>query len=101
MDKTCQYCNKVFSTPSNLKTHLKTSKKCLESRTDDTVEENNNKFECEFCNKIFLTKQNLTHHNTTCKVKKNININSTELQLSSLKEENKLLKLLFPIYKKG
>ena len=92
MDKTCQYCNKVFSTPSNLKTHLKTSKKCLESRTDDTVEENNNKFECEFCNKIFLTKQNLTHHNTTCKVKKNININSTELQLSSLKEENKLLK---------
>jgi hypothetical protein len=95
MDKTCQYCNKIFSTPSNLRTHLKTSKKCLENRTTNIDEEKSIdiKFDCEFCKKIFLTKQNLSNHIDICKVKNFIKNNSTEIEsISSFKEEIKLLK---------
>jgi len=94
MDKICQYCNKTFSTPSNLRTHLKTSKKCLENRTNNINEETNieNKFECEFCKKVYLTKQNLIYHVNICKVKKSIKNITTETQFSSLKDENKILK---------
>ena len=94
MDKTCQYCNKTFSTPSNLKIHLKTSKKCLENRTNNLNNENTKKYECEFCKKEFSTKQNLIYHNDTCKVKNFISNNSDKIdgEISSFKEEIKLLK---------
>ena len=98
MDKTsnkvCEFCNKSFSSTSNLNSHLKTNKKCIEIRL---INNNNNKqdieiecFECEFCNKNFSKKYNLNIHLKTCKVKNFIQEENNEN--NTLKEEIKLLK---------
>ena len=105
MDKTnnkvCEFCNKSFSSTSNLNTHLKTNKKCIEIRL-----KNSNKqdikiecFECEFCKKIFSKKYNLNTHLKTCKVKNFIqeenhlqNKDNSTNENNALKEELKLLK---------
>jgi uncharacterized Zn-finger protein len=73
MDKTCQYCNKVFSTPSNLRTHLKTSKKCTRNRPKFNLN-------CLWCNSVFNSKDNLEKHHKNCEADKNI------LYIQSLEE---------------
>jgi hypothetical protein len=54
----CVYCKKVFSTPGNLNTHQKKTKKCLALQ--------NKKAEvtyiCEYCNKDFLLQSNFERH---------------------------------------
>ncbi len=81
MDKSCQYCNKIFSSISNLKTHLKSSKKCILTRTtNDEINRNLNNntiqtetYKCHHCNKSFSQKIHLATHLNTCKLKE-INI---------------------------
>ena len=68
MDKICQYCNKEFSTLSNLKVHIKSSKTCISLR-NITDEEKINNFDCNFCNKGFSRRDALVRHLETCKKK--------------------------------
>ena len=61
----CEFCNKTFSTKSNLYTHQNTAKFCLElqGKEDETG------FNCEFCNKKYAQKKGLILHVNTCKEK--------------------------------
>ena len=96
MDKTgnkiCEFCSKSFSTTSNLNTHLKTNKKCIEIRLLNTNKQDIEIecFECEFCKKNFSKKYNLNIHFKTCKVKNFIQEENNEN--NTLKEEIKVLK---------
>jgi hypothetical protein len=97
MDKTCQFCNKEFSTLPNLRAHLKSSKKCISSRLIEDEEQSVKivSFNCEYCNKEFTSKYNLSTHLNTCKIKSNQTqavISKDELnELIRLREENKRL----------
>jgi hypothetical protein len=67
----CQFCQKVFTTKSNLSCHIKTAKRCLEKRNNL---ENIKKYEpqiynCDFCDKELSTKSNLDRHMLSCKNK--------------------------------
>ncbi len=101
-NKVCEFCNKSFSTTSNLNTHLKTNKKCIEIRLINANKQDIKIecFECEFCKKIFSKKYNLNTHLKTCKIKtfiqeenplQNKDINLEE-ENNTLKEEIKILK---------
>ena len=58
----CSYCNKKFSSKSNLKNHNLKAKYCLKKRN----ETQNNNYNCEGCLKKFTSKQNLDNHNIKC-----------------------------------
>lgn len=66
MNKTkikCDYCDKFFSTKSNLTNHQKTAKYCLEKQKKIVVKQ----YKCN-CYKIFTTKINLERHKQICNV---------------------------------
>ena len=98
MDKTCQFCNKEFSTLPNLRAHLKSSKTCISSRAvkDEEHVIKIVSFNCEYCNKEFTQKINLIRHLDVCKIKSNqtqVLISKDEFdELIRLREENKRLK---------
>ena len=103
MNNTCQYCNKTFSSSSNLNTHIKTNKKCIELRSTTETNIKIENYPCNFCNKNFSTKQNLTTHLNICTKKeikeildtvKPVTTNITDIskELVILKEENITLK---------
>ena len=92
----CEFCNKTFSTKSNLYTHQNTAKFCLElqGKDDETG------FNCEFCNKKYAQKKGLILHVNTCKekVKKSQNdkqnehvrlVKQLELEITKLKRIEK------------
>ena len=58
----CQHCFTSFKNSSNLKVHLKSSKKCLKLRGLSI----DSKYEC-ICKNIFTTKVNLIVHQESCK----------------------------------
>jgi hypothetical protein len=60
----CEFCSKEFTTRTNLNTHQKTAKYCLEKQGIVL-----NNFICEYCNKPF-SKQRLNEHVLLCKKKK-------------------------------
>lgn len=60
----CEFCCKEFSTKTNLNTHQKTAKYCLEKQGMLF-----NNFNCEYCNKTF-SKQRLNEHILLCKKQK-------------------------------
>jgi hypothetical protein len=63
----CKFCNKNFSTISNLNYHMKNNKKCLETQE---VQKNDNILKsCDFCKKNFSNKA-LKVHLRICKIKK-------------------------------
>jgi hypothetical protein len=78
----CKYCSNTFKTISSLNYHIKTNKKCIESRPiTDTIETNN--FECTFCNKIFYQKSALQRHLETCILKKKELLNKENISISN------------------
>lgn len=58
----CEYCNKLFSSKSNLSNHQKTAKYCLDKRQII-----NEEYICS-CEKMFTTKINYERHIKTCKI---------------------------------
>ena len=101
MNKTCQYCNKEFSTLSNLRVHLKSSKTCISLRniTDELSskpEEKINNFDCNFCNKGFSRRDALVRHLETCKKKeiKEILQKVTPIIIDSSEELNSIREYL-------
>ena len=60
----CTFCNKEFSSKSNLVAHQKTAKFCLEIQG-----KNDKNFECEYCCKKFTQNQSLIDHFNVCKEK--------------------------------
>ena len=61
MSMECGFCKKIFSSKSNLYTHQKKTKYCIELQgKEPTI-----LYECEYCSKNFTSKQNQIEH--SCK----------------------------------
>ena len=54
----CEYCNKIFSSQSNLNNHKKHAKYCLKIQGKDAKN-----YTCNFCEKDFTSNRNLQEHN--------------------------------------
>lgn len=63
MDLKCEFCDKKFSTKSNLSNHQKTTKYCLILQGK---ENENKKYKCDLCEKEFTVNQNLREHYVNC-----------------------------------
>ena len=115
MPFTCKYCNKDYSSKSNLKNHQKSAKYCLEiqKRTNidsDEVDNVQTSFVCKYCEKDFSSNHRYQKHQDICleKHKKNIidlkldlknmsdNLAETNKSLYELQVENKILKQNIP-----
>ena len=82
----CKFCEKSFSTKSNLSNHQKTAKYCLDKQKKSII----NEYKC-FCEKIFTTKLNFERHDKICNIKKEKNIKYENiLYIQKLESENKL-----------
>jgi len=78
----CNYCNKEFSSKSNLTIHQKSARYCLDIQ--GKVNEN---FKCKYCEKIFTYQQNLNEHFNSCKQKKKLELSEKEQKLLDKIEE--------------
>jgi hypothetical protein len=58
----CEYCDKEFSLPQNLQTHIKTAKYCLKIRGEDL----DTNYVCEYCETQFTQKAALKLHLRSC-----------------------------------
>jgi hypothetical protein len=76
----CEFCGSKFSHNYNLTKHLKTSKKCLESRPKIDIK-------CIWCEEVFLTKDKLEKHSSKCGIDK-------ENSFISILEKNKALEYI-------
>ena len=87
--QTCEFCNKSFSTKSNLNYHQKTTKYCLDiqGKSEDCEE-----FICEYCNKTFTIKSSLLRHLNICSTKDEIELNELDKMNINLKKDNIVLK---------
>jgi DNA-directed RNA polymerase subunit RPC12/RpoP len=90
----CEYCDKVFSTLSNLNYHKKTAKFCISIQQNKKTE-----YKCEHCNKEFSEKRYLNQHNLRCKSKKESDNKDNKL-LEYFMKENETLKKEFENMKK-
>ena len=89
----CQYCEKLFSTISNLNTHQKTAKYCINIRNNVIIEE----YKC-YCEKKFNCKKNYTRHKKSCNfydivnpyIEENIKLNNQNIEyLKQLENKDK------------
>jgi hypothetical protein len=78
----CEYCEKLFSTKSNLSYHQKTAKYCLEKRETEYKE-----YKCD-CEKNFTTKINYDRHKKICNI--NYIINPYKEENIKLENQNKI-----------
>ena len=82
----CEYCEKSFSTKSNLINHQKTAKYCLNKQQKKSIKE----YKC-CCQKIFTTKIIFERHNNICRVYKEENTKiENKIYLQKLELENKI-----------
>jgi hypothetical protein len=103
-DNKCKFCEKSFSTKTNLITHQKTAKYCLKKQSDNI----NSLFKCTFCDKTYTSKRSLIHHGDKCSLKKELDIKTEILSLrekcvlleKELEIKNQEIKFLFDILKK-
>jgi hypothetical protein len=59
----CNYCEKTFSTLSNLNHHKATAKYCINLRSNTVI---NNKITCKGCKKVFNVKSSFKRHEKIC-----------------------------------
>jgi hypothetical protein len=85
----CNFCNKEFKSKSNLNTHVKNAKYCLNQRIDSKIIDN---FCCEHCDKKYTTKQCLVQHYNNCFNYK-IYIKEQEFELLTIDKDNKIKEL--------
>ena len=52
----CQFCQKIFSTKSNLSNHIKRAKYCIKNRPETVDIKTDTNYRCTFCNKSFVEK---------------------------------------------
>ena len=64
----CEFCNKKFSTKSNLSNHIKRAKYCIKNRPETVDLKTDIDYRCTFCNKSFTTKYMVPKHMLTCKI---------------------------------
>jgi hypothetical protein len=62
----CQFCNKNFSTRSNLTTHLKKAKYCIQDRKVNEISIDTVLNQC-VCKKVYNTKYKLQDHISKCR----------------------------------
>jgi hypothetical protein len=100
----CEFCNKTYSTLSNLNKHLKQAKFCrkiknsfsdkkIESSSLTKTEEIKNNYNCLFCNKTFINQFSLNNHSLKCKYKNLFNNVAKETKEENLKLQNELFQL--------
>jgi hypothetical protein len=100
----CEFCNKHFSSSSNLITHKRTAKYCLNIQKEKipSMEIKIREFRCELCNVIFINKNSLSQHTVLCKSeneqkiminKLEVNIKNKEQQIKDLQDELLKIKL--------
>jgi hypothetical protein len=86
----CEFCQKHFSTKSNLSLHKRTAKFCLEKQG-----KKNTTNKCEFCKEVFSHKQRLLTHNEICKARIEItfqrNIAEKDKLIEEMRQRNKEL----------
>jgi hypothetical protein len=90
----CEFCKKEFTTKSNLLSHQRTTKYCLEIQGKNI--ENFKDFKCKYCDKNFTTTQNLNEHYNSCKLKEQKLIKEKthieyDMKIKSIEEEYKIL----------
>lgn len=81
----CEFCNKTFSTKTNLNVHKETTKSCLKLQGKI-----NDSFKCNICEQVFTTNTNLKQHMKTKCIKEIESRKETDLILSLQKENEKL-----------
>jgi hypothetical protein len=59
---TCEFCKKIFSTKSNLKSHKNSAKYCLKIQNRSI----NDKFKCDGCGRKFTTLLHINRHTEVC-----------------------------------
>ena len=100
MDFICEFCQKTFSTKSNLNCHKKTAKICLINRNKN--QQDLEKYSCSYCSKSYTTKNNLNAHLEKCinylsekRTEKIIKeLEDTKIKLNIKEQEIQLLKQL-------
>jgi len=86
----CSYCQRIFSTMSNLKYHQKHAKYCLSLQGSTR---NLSKFICDFCEASYTAKHSLSGHMLKCPDKKMHDLKSKHKErLTSLKTQIKEVK---------
>jgi len=91
----CEFCKTGFTKKSNLSSHQKTTKYCLEIQKN-SIDINNI---CEYCNKNFNTKRSLDKHLETCKEKEKKNKEKIKFELKD--KDDLIKKLENELIKKG
>lgn len=79
----CEFCNKEYTSLSNLNYHKKNAKFCIEIQ-----QEKRNVFSCEHCKKEFNNSRYLKQHLQRCKSKKENIVQMTTEKLNKLEKES-------------
>jgi hypothetical protein len=66
---TCEFCNKQYSSISNINHHKKTARFCIDIQEKLNSNINSQCVVCEFCKKKYSTKYNYEQHKHVCKHK--------------------------------
>jgi hypothetical protein len=95
----CEFCDKNFSSLSNLITHKRSAKYCLKIQKEKfpNTEIKKREFKCELCNIGFANKNLLTLHIISCKIENDqkIILNNLEIKINTLYQdiENKNIEI--------